>query len=132
MRVERSSSPGGSVEHVQLSERPLELLAVLRCSGHLLQRIDSGGHDSSNHRVERLRNLVVHPHPVAPGVDQPAAPKVGKMAGHRRLGQCQRVMDVTDADFVVSQQPQNPQSRLVSQCFEDVFQLIDCGSRFHG
>jgi hypothetical protein len=41
-------------------------------------------------------------------------------------------MDVTDAHFVVSQQPQNPQSRLVSQCFEGVFQLIDCGARFHG
>src|SRR5688572_25109861 len=99
-----AGSTGRAVEHIELSERALELLAVSIRSRHLFQGDNCGIDHALDYGIERPRHLVVHPHTVAPNGDQAAPAQVREVTRDRRLRQPETIVEVTDADFVVSQQ----------------------------
>jgi hypothetical protein len=116
---------GGRGHDVQLTERPLKLFAVCAGGRNARQRVHRRIQDRLYGGIERSRDLVVHPHAIAPNGDQPRAAQVREMPRHRRLRQPEAVMEMADAHFVAAQQRQNPQARLVRQRLEHRFELID-------
>src|SRR6185503_8814174 len=123
---------GGAVEHVELTERALELAAVLVGGRHLPQGVDGGADDAANQRGQRARHLVMHPHAVAAGFDEATPAQIGEMAGHGGLGQAEAVVHVADTDLVVAEQRQDAQACLVGQRLEHRFQVVDGGAAASG
>jgi hypothetical protein len=67
----------------------------------------------------------VHPHAIAAGRHQPTLAEIGEMAGDRRLRNAETVVDVADADLVISEKGKDSQARFVGEGLEEILQLID-------
>src|SRR3954462_14010136 len=96
-RTARAS--GGCAHHVQLTKGALKLLSIVGRRRNAGQRLDSAVHHCLRGGVQRSRNPVMHPHTVAPNVDQSGPPQVREVARYGGLRQSKAVVNVAHAHF---------------------------------
>ena len=67
---------------------------------------------------------VVHPHSLSPRFYDPGTSEIGKMPGDLRLWSAEDFHEVADANLLVSNEVQEPQASVVTQCLEEAFEVV--------
>jgi hypothetical protein len=82
--------------------------------------------------IRRHDDAIVHPLPFPPGGHDSGTPQVGQMPGYFRLGLIQNFNEITDADFLIAHEIQEPQPRIVSQRLEEALHVETRMLHLHG
>lgn len=114
--VQRDEIPRSTAGARQPESISLHRLLVFECSERLLK-------DLRCPFVRRHGDSVVHPLPVAANRNDPRPPQVGKMARDLRLRAADHLDEIADAEFLVTHQVQNPESRPVPKRLKEPFEI---------
>lgn len=69
-------------------------------------------------------DAVVHPLPLSPRFYDSRTSEIGKMPGNLWLWSAEDLHEVADANFLVSNKVQEPQTSVVTQCLEEAFKVV--------
>jgi len=101
--------------HRATSYRALQSLLIASDGLDLSQRTRYGFHDGLQHVVLHFPNAVMHPGTISARLDQTRTPQVRQVSRSRWLGNVERLMNMTDAHLVCSQQRENTKANGVGQ-----------------
>lgn len=73
--------------------------------------------------VRGHNNAIVYPFPFPPGGHNSGVPQVGQMPGYFGLGLIQNFYEITDADFLIPHEIQEPQPCIITQRLEEALHV---------
>lgn len=119
----RRSQLDGRLGRAAGGDKPGPIALHLGVGGHPLPET---AQDLGGDRIRRLREAIMDPLAVAPGRDDSRPSKVRQMARNLRLALAERLDEKADADFVVADYVQKPQSRSVAKRLKEAFDVLCC------
>ncbi len=122
-RLRGRSKLDGRLRSTTGGHEPGAIALHLGVGGHPLPEV---AHDLGRDRIRRLRDAIMDPLAVSSRRDDARPSKVRQMARNLRLALAERFDEKADADLVVADHVQEPQSRSVAKRLKEAFDVLCC------